>query len=379
MEENGAKLDKIRGGLFGGAVGDALGYPVEFWTYDDIVETYGIGGIRSYALDQQTGKALISDDTQMSLFTANGILYGDTRGCMRGIRSNPAVYVRLAYLDWLSTQTGKEQSGMRISWLLDIPELWNRRAPGNICLCALSSDRMGSVKNPANHSKGCGGIMRVAPLALRYHWKNRTKLDKEGAEIAALTHGHSLGYMPAAVLTHIVNAGVFGDCKLGTALEDAVKEAMQTVSELFKGDSNLPKLEEMVSRAVRLSQNNAEDADNIRSLGEGWVAEETLAIAIYCSLRYSGDFSKGVIAAVNHSGDSDSTGAVTGNILGAWIGYDAIEDKWKDNLELKSIILEMADDLCRGCPISEYSTQNDPVWESKYMEARYKKLEEVLL
>ena len=55
------------------------------------------------------------------------------------------------------------------------------------------------------------------------------------------------------------------------------------------------------------------------------MAEETLAIAIYCSLKYQNDFSKGIIAAVNHSGDSDSTGAVTGNILGALLGFDAIE------------------------------------------------------
>lgn len=69
-----------------------------------------------------------------------------------------------------------------------------------------------------------------------------------------------------------------------------------------------------------------------------------LAIAIYCSLRYKDDFSSGIIAAVNHDGDSDSTGAITGNILGALVGYDAIEEKWKQNLELADIILEMADD-----------------------------------
>ena len=79
------------------------------------------------------------------------------------------------------------------------------------------------------------------------------------------------------------------------------------------------------------------------------MAEETLAIALYCALRYEHDFSGGLIASVNHGGDSDSTGAVTGNILGAINGYDAIEDKWKTDLELSNVILEMADDLCYGC------------------------------
>ena len=102
-----------------------------------------------------------------------------------------------------------------------------------------------------------------------------------------------------------------------------------------------------------------DDLENIRSLGQGWVAEETLAIAIYCSLKYTDDFSKGIIASVNHSGDSDSTGAVTGNILGALVGYGKIDDKWKYNLECSDVILEIADDICHGCLMSEYSSYYD--------------------
>ena len=113
--------------------------------------------------------------------------------------------------------------------------------------------------------------------------------------------------------------------------------------------------------------------ENIKQLGEGWVAEETLAIAIYCSLKYRNDFSKGIIAAVNHSGDSDSTGAVTGNILGALLGYSGIEDKWKKNLELHDVICEMAEDLCYGCHMSEYSDYYDEDWVRKYIKIHWKK------
>ena len=59
-------------------------------------------------------------------------------------------------------------------------------------------------------------------------------------------------------------------------------------------------------------------------------------------------FEEAMIAAVNHGGDSDSTGAVTGNILGAAIGYEAIPQFFKDDLELHDVILHMADDLYRG-------------------------------
>ena len=89
----------------------------------------------------------------------------------------------------------------------------------------------------------------------------------------------------------------------------------------------------------------SDDLDAIRELGEGWVAEETLAIALYCCFKYFGrenGFEKALIASVNHSGDSDSTGAVTGNIMGAIVGYKNIPNKFKDNLEMHDVILEIS-------------------------------------
>ena len=381
--EQAAFLDKIRGSLFGGAVGDALGYPIEFWSDDLIFSRYGARGIQEYALDRKSGMALISDDTQMTLFTANGILIADTRAAMRGIGGIPHDYVAGSYMDWLITQ---EQSYSRarelprgamegrISWLLDVPELYSRRAPGNTCLSALyqmkDGGASGSIAFPLNNSKGCGGVMRVAPLALRYSGVAPDKLDREGAEIAAITHGNPLGYMSAAVLVHIINRIVYGKGEM--ALKEIVLEAMDTVSRVFSGEPYVEALARIVRLAVDLSENGEKDIDNIQRLGEGWVAEETLAIAIYCALKYQNDFSAGITAAVNHRGDSDSTGAVAGNILGALCGYEAIDEKWKRNLELSDVILEMADDLCYGCMMNEYSLYEDPVWIRKYMRMRWR-------
>ena len=133
-------------------------------------------------------------------------------------------------------------------------------------------------------------------------------------------------------------------------------EAKETVNTIFGDDSEVITLSKIIDLAIELSENNGSDLDNIHRLGEGWVGEETLGIALYCSLRYQNEFSKGIIVAVNHNGDSDSTGAVTGSILGALLGYDAIADQWKQGLELSDVILEMADDLCHGCQMSEYSS-----------------------
>lgn len=381
--EKSKQQNQIRGSLIGGAAGDALGYAVEFWNEDQIFSRYGSGGIRSYTLDRASGKALISDDTQMTLFTANGLLFAETRVAMRGIGGQPRAYMLLAYQDWLRTQTTtieQVQKGTGIywknlSWLLDVPELYHRRAPGSTCLTALSArtddDTLSFIDNPLNNSKGCGGVMRAAPMGLvDYPSYGMDVLDREGAELAAITHGHSLGYMPAAVLTHIVHQIVYAEQKM--TLKEIVVEASDTVAEIFAGDRYLNELTSLIEKAIELSENDKADLDNIHMLGEGWVGEEALAIAIYCALRHQNDFSAGIIAAVNHKGDSDSTGAITGNILGAWLGFDAIDDRWKKDLELYDVILEMADDLATGCPITWFDDKEDPAWERKYINMRWK-------
>ncbi len=381
-KEKEIHLDAVRGCILGGAVGDALGYPVEFLREAQIFHQYGRNGITAYTLDPATGKALISDDTQMSLFTANGLLVGDTRGAMHGIQGLPREYVMKAYRDWLKTQQSAHPAPGRrrrsakadgISWLLDVPELYARRAPGLTCLSALEDGTAYDdyVAAKRNHSKGCGGIMRVAPLAVSYQPGDIRQLDMEGAQLAAITHGHSLGYMPAAVLVHIISRIIFPPEGKRMSLKEIILEARDTVSSVFTGDPHLGELTDQIDRAVLLSENDAPgDPENIRQLGEGWVAEETLGISLYCALKHQDDFSSGVTAAVNHSGDSDSTGAVTGNILGAWLGCEAIADCWKNDLELADVILEIADDLCCGCLMSEYGHYRDPDWVSKYMDMR---------
>ena len=383
VRETETNLDRIRGSLVGGAIGDALGYTVEFMQEEQIFRKYGSSGITEYELTN--GKALVSDDTQMTLFTANGILVGDTRLSMRGIGGDPKVYVPNAYLDWLKTQQldinsvnqyerYTEKGGY--SWLLDVPELYSRRAPGNTCLSALETrakeDHVNSfINSPINRSKGCGGIMRIAPLALKYRlgenfYGDIEQIDMEAAELSAITHSHSLGYMPSSVVSHIISRILCSHDEM--SLKDMVLEARGSVSKLFAEDKNLPVLVDIIDKAVRLSEKtDTDDLDNIHALGEGWVAEETLGIALYCALKYQNDFSKAMIVSVNHKGDSDSTGAVTGNILGALIGYDAIDSKWKKDLELLDVILEVADDLCHGCQMSEYSYYFDPAWATKYM------------
>ncbi len=381
MNQRISVSDRIRGCIYGGAVGDALGYPVEFLSEDEIFREWGPKGITRFEPDPYNGKAMISDDTQMTLFTACGLLVGDSRRAMGREEGLPRYYVAKAYLDWLKTQTSSmkelRESALSAekderSWLLDVSQLYSRRAPGITCLNALQEEAAGRtyedyVEAARNNSKGCGGIMRVAPIGVRYK-VDMDKLDKEAAQLAAITHGHSLGYMTAAVLVHIVNRIIFPPQTGELSLKDIVVEARDAMERIFAGDPYLPKLTQIIDLAVSLAEDgSSKDLDNIHRLGEGWVAEETLGISLYCALRYQDDFSAGVIAAVNHKGDSDSTGAVTGNILGALCGYEALEDKWKKDLELENVILEIADDLGRPCPVID-GVCTDPGWEKKYLE-----------
>lgn len=370
-------LDKYRGCLIGGAAGDALGYAVEFLTDEQIFKKYGENGITEYSLID--GVAQISDDTQMTLFTANGLLVGTTRGMMRGIMGTYSSYISFAYKDWLLTQ-GTEQFGkepQHSCWLNNVEKLNHSREPGRTCINAIMQGCNGTIDNPINNSKGCGGVMRVAPIGLYFGDKKieNYEVDMIGAETAALTHGHELGYFPAAALVHIIHLVSHND---DISLLDAVNDSILAIRRMFAPAKHLSEFIEIMEKAVKLSQEDIDDLDAIRELGEGWVAEETLAIAVYCALKYEKDFDKALIAAVNHSGDSDSTGAVTGNILGAYLGMSAIPQKYLDNLELKDVILEIADDLFNDCKISEYGSYHDEIWEQKYIDKTYtpKKKEE---
>ena len=364
--------DKFRGCLIGGAAGDALGYAVEFMREGQIFSKYGKQGITSYEL--QGGKALISDDTQMTLFTATGLLLGTTRGMMRGIMGDYAGYIHSSYTDWLKTQEKSYPlpEEFHYSWLVNVPEMFSRRAPGNTCLSALHAERYGTLERPVNGNKGCGGVMRVAPIGLYFNDRNMglKEIVRIGAEAAAITHGHILGWMPAAALVQIIHE----ISQNGDPVYDAVMKTLYTQEEMWPESEEKEAFLDLMRRTVDLASADKNDLEEIHKLGEGWVGEEALAIAVYCALKYGDDFDKALIASVNHNGDSDSTGAITGNILGARLGLSGIPEKYVRDLELKDLILEIADDLWHDCRINEYDYEHrDFNWIQKYIEMTYRK------
>jgi ADP-ribosylglycohydrolase len=338
----GGMRDRFLGCLLGGAVGDALGGAVEFMSRAQILDRFGPMGIADFAT-AYGGKGKITDDTQMTLFTAEGLLRGRMRFVTKGITSYE-YSVAAAYQRWLATQgvTNRHCPGPFDGFLYEQSGLHSQRAPGMTCLSALKTYR-GDPGIAVNNSKGCGGVMRVGPVGLLWsvlgNREDITSVFEMGKMCAELTHGHPSGYLTAGSLAVIIFAVLDG-----ATLEQAIAQATELLVTYPSHGETLKALD----AAVRLSQSNCHPVEAISTLGEGWVAEEALAVALYCTL-VSESFEEAIVLAVNHDGDSDSTGAIAGNILGAIHGATVIPERWLESLELRSVIETVASDLwnCR--------------------------------
>jgi ADP-ribosylglycohydrolase len=185
-----------------------------------------------------------------------------------------------------------------------------------------------------NESKGCGGVMRVAPVGLLF----ADPFDL-GGKLAALTHGHPTSTHSSAAFAAIIAAIVHEAMNLRSAVEHARRllEAEQDAGETLAA----------IDLACDLAETR--DASGIpyelgpRASGGGWVAEEALAIALYCCLAEPDPLSA-LQRSVNHDGDTDSTGAIAGNLLGAMHGMTWLPGHWLETLELADAIRTMASD-----------------------------------
>ncbi len=349
------KRSRYLGCLLGGAVGDALGYPVEFLRENEIWSDYGPKGIQT--LDQAGHPACVSDDTQMTLFAANALVYAREHK----VPLRDALW--MAYREWLGTQgeDGRMDDPRHPKmWVYGDRRMHARRAPGNSCLSAIwGSPCGGSMEVPVNNSKGCGTVMRAAPFGLAVCCDSAVspedgcKIAAETAAVdAALTHGHVMAWASSSMLAQLIFWVVHRCPQRDYRLEDVIPHLTFPGEEITR---------RFLDWAVELALDPAvTDLDGIHALGEGWVAEEALAIAVFCAVRYQDDFAAAIRAVVNHNGDSDSTGAICGNILGAWLGKEAVEAAFDlENLELRDVIEKMAcqlfeavegpdDPYCRG-------------------------------
>lgn len=295
-------MDQVLGMLFGIALGDALGWPAEPLTLEQIKANFGPQGIQ-----ELPEPALFTDDTQMTLAVAEALIDAgdqDLEGLMAAVSRR--------FVEWLHN-----------------PESY--RAPGASCLYGTRQLERGVPWREAGKpgSKGCGAAMRVAPIGYLYQ-HDLPRLREVAAATALATHRHPAAEVGAVAAAYLVKLAL--DRVPPTDFIRLVKNETQGL--VTDVDQALGRLEQ----AFRIPDPTAA----LVHIGEGWVAEEAVLGALFCFLQYPRDYLAAVRLAANTSGDSDSLAALTGGISGAYLGFQALPPAWVDRIEKSTYIKDVA-------------------------------------
>ncbi|MFG2194474.1 ADP-ribosylglycohydrolase family protein [Streptomyces sp. NPDC048639] len=352
---------RVRGCLLGGAIGDALGAGIELDSLEEIRTKYGQDGVTDY-VPAYGRRGAVTDDTQMTLFTVDGLIRAQVRRDTGAW--HPPTDVYRAHVRWAATQNnwGPDERRKDDGWLAHEEWLYARREPGPACLTGLGDEVMGTLERPRNpESKGCGAIMRSAPFGLLVGWEPQLVFQL-AVECAAHTHGHPTGYLAAGAFAVIIHSLARGD-DLDSAVQHALRRLAQHPGHQDTTDA--------LRHALGAVRQGLPSPARVESLGAGRTADEALAVAVYCAL-VAEDIRHGLLLAVNHGGDSDSTGSICGNMLGTLHGETALPPGWLAELEGRSTILEIADDFAMEMtqgPALHSPASSSPGWLARYPRA----------
>ncbi|QEU95321.1 ADP-ribosylglycohydrolase family protein [Streptomyces kanamyceticus] len=313
------------GSLLGLALGDALGYPTEF---DDVPSILAkCGPWREMELPK---RALITDDTQMTLALARGLRTAMDRGLLGPKRFERPL--REEFVDWYQS-----------------PE--NNRAPGNTCLQACYLLMGGKPWEQASqvHSKGCGANMRVAPIGLVPGLS-----DEQRAGVAqlqsALTHGHPTALAASDLTAHAVRLLAEGVEPTGLVglLRSYAYENRETYHERWLGElwkrggaatpgafiaQGWDECLDVLERLKDALRSPSPETDPCLATGAGWIAEEALATGLLCFLMFVDEPVTALRRAACTSGDSDSIACLAGAFAGAHLGAAAWPAEWTARIE----------------------------------------------
>ncbi|MFF2344132.1 ADP-ribosylglycohydrolase family protein [Pseudarthrobacter sp. NPDC058119] len=341
---------RIHGSLLGGALGDALGYAVQSDSIAGIRERFGAQGLTGF--EDLEGPGRFSDDTQLTLYTVDGLVEA-LEWANSGVGADVNACLWLAYLRWLATQgwdAGPSAPAPQPRWIDGNEVLRQRRRPDKECLSGLATGEMGTAMRPVNpEAKGTGTVMRSAPFGLVPHI-TPDAVYKLSADAAALTHGHPAARQSAGIFSLLIHRLVSGE---------GLREAAAGVSAHAAALPDVvPELPERLEAALRLAEEAVAGPEELlQALGGGRTAEEALAVALYAVIATArageaeaqpvAHFRDAMLVAVNHSGASDTTGALAGNILGALYGEACLPARWLEALEAAEVIRGMADQLVK--------------------------------
>lgn len=291
--------ERTHGVAIGAAFGDALGAATEFLRLPEIHQKFGKHGIQYPASAFGVSPPVVTDDTQMATATARGLT--EAQGYEDALE-----WIWRKYQVWYELQKNSAF----------------RRGPGHTCMSALRGGIPGGVSHPINQSAGCGGIMRVYPVGIAYMRKPEEAFEM-GIQSAALTHGHPNAYVPSGFFAELI-ANLLRGKEISEALEEGECRLEKLNGEKSEGTKDAVRIAQVFAR-----KDLSDEADTIdQSVGQqsehggGWQGHDALSIAIFAVLRSANDPLRAVRVAANHSGDTDSTSALAGAIMGAIHGPD---------------------------------------------------------
>ena len=300
--------------------------------------------------------------TQLAAYGCNGLLLGLTRGQLSGTMAPPVRYVALALGDWADRQLWRGESPVRC-WISRSPRLDYRRCPEPELMDVLQSGALGTMEDHPTALSGPGALMAAVAVGLFFDPERlpRREIQRLGAETAALTHGDPAAFLSGAAVAHLVSRMVWDGAQdpeklvretgamLRRRFGREYRQAYQ-VAELLRSARKLAKVKEL-SREEALEKLGCDCASRV------------LAGAVYCLLTCGGEPEGTMEDAARWSG---AGAAVTGALLGARYGEEAIPGWWRDALECGSVLRELAEDLYRGCPMMKGSRIFDIEWDEKY-------------
>lgn len=181
-------------------------------------------------------------------------------------------------------------------------------------------------------SYGNGSAMRIAPLAVFYH-SDLAMLREVAYRSSKITHSHVLGKEGAALQANAV--ALAAGLEPGKAFDSP--RFLSRLGELIQHETYKKKLE-----SVAMLLGEADKAKAVAELGNGVEAFNSVPTAIYSFLSHPDSFKEVVLFAVSLGGDTDTIAAMAGAIAGAYLGVDAVPNKWRLKLENREYIEELA-------------------------------------
>ncbi|MFM9446057.1 ADP-ribosylglycohydrolase family protein [Streptomyces acidiscabies] len=325
---------RVRGTLLGGALGDALGAPVDRSSAEDILQAYGVEGIVDL-VPAYGRRGAITHLTQLTLFTIDGLIRAQVRRDTGAW--HPPTDLHRAYLRWAATQRdwGPDLRRKDDGWLAREEWLYARRDPTRPLLLGLGDERMGTLETPKNPAAdGPEALCRSAPFGLLVGWEPQL-VAQLAVECAAQTHGHPAAYLASGAYAVVVHALARGD-----SLDSAVQRAL---SHLSARPGHEP-VSEALQRGLGAVRQGLPTPARVEELAGAGSAPEVLSAAVYCAL-VAEDVRHGLRLAVNHGAPSAATASLTGALLGALHGETALPPAWLAELEGRPTLLELADDF----------------------------------